>query len=271
MAIVIKASGEKEDFKEEKILTSIKYAGVPESLQYQLLNYIKNNTNGNTTTEKIYRLINEFLEKSPYPYLKAKYSLKQAIMDFGPTGFPFEDFVAKILKEKGYTTKVRVILQGSCVSHEVDVLAEKGEEKIMVEAKFHNYPGVKTDIHVALYTKARFDDLKEKHKLTKSWLVTNTKTTLDAMTYGYCVGMNIIDWRHPNGQGLADLVENTKLHPLTSLTTLSQSQKKILLDNHIVLCKDLCENLNALDILSLSSKDKEAVFNEAQFVCNHLS
>lgn len=270
MAIVIKASGEKEDFSEEKILQSIQYAGVPETLQQKLLDYIKENTDGDTTTEKIYRLINGFLEKSPYPYLRARYSLKQAIMDFGPTGFPFEDFVAKILEEKGYTTKVRVILQGFCVSHEIDVLAEKGEEKIMVEVKFHNYAGTKTDIHVALYTKARFDDLKEKHKLTKSWLVTNTKTTLDATAYGHCVGMNIIDWRHPNNLGLASLVEETKLHPLTSLTTLSQSQKKILLDNHIVLCKDICNDLNVLDILSLSNKDKETVFNEAQFVCSGL-
>jgi len=38
------------------------------------------------------------------------------------------------------------------------------DKHIFVEAKFHNRLGVKTDLKVALYVKARFDDLKMVHK-----------------------------------------------------------------------------------------------------------
>lgn len=271
MPIVIKASGDRENFKEEKILQSIKYAGVPDSLQNNLLEYVKNNLKDQTSTSNIYNLITDFLSKSSYPYLKSKYSLKQAIMDFGPTGFPFEDFIAKIIAEKGFVTKTRVILQGTCVSHEVDVLAEKGGKKIIVEAKFHNYPGAKTDIHVVLYTKARFEDLKQRHNLSEVWLATNTKVSLDSAIYARCVKMNIIDWRNSDGGGLANLIEETGLYPITVLTSLSQNQKKVLLENHIVLCRDIYNNNNVLDILTLSDKEKETILNEAQFICQRVN
>ena len=46
-------------------------------------------------------------------------------MDLGPTGYPFEDYVAEILKTEGYQTQVRQVLEGNCVSHEIDVIAQK--------------------------------------------------------------------------------------------------------------------------------------------------
>jgi len=110
-------------------------------------------------------------------------------MELGPTGYPFEDFVTEILKAKGYVTQTRSILLGKCVSHEIDVIAQKNAEKIMVEAKYHNAPGIHTDVHVSLYTKARFDDLKEKYQFSQPWLFTNTKITPDALAYALCVNM----------------------------------------------------------------------------------
>src|SRR5205085_12654308 len=104
----------------------------------------------------------------------------------GPTGYPFEDFIARILQSFGYSTKVRQFLMGKCVSHEIDIVAEKSGKSCMIEAKFHNNPGIRSEIHVALYTQARFQDVKLRNTLDSAWLVTNTKTTVDANTYALC-------------------------------------------------------------------------------------
>ena len=49
-------------------------------------------------------------------------------MKLGPTGYPFEDFIAKLLQADGYETKVRQILKGECITHEIDVIAEKNNK-----------------------------------------------------------------------------------------------------------------------------------------------
>ncbi len=271
MVEIIKANGDKEPFSEEKLITSIKRAGIPTPLQQQVLAHVKEKIYENIPSSEIYHHIIEFLEKSPEPYARSRYSLKNAIMALGPTGFPFEDFVARILQAKGYTTQTRVILQGKCISHEIDVIAEKkfsdGIERIMVEAKFHNLPGTKTDSHVVLYTKARFDDVKEKYGFTKAWVITNTKATIDAFSYGDCVGLKVIGWSLPEGESLRDLVEKEKLTPITALTSLYHEQQQKLLENHIVLCKDLYNNSDALYLLGLSAEKRKQVLAEAELVC----
>src|SRR3989344_4923620 len=163
MVNVVKASGQKEPFSEIKVRNSIRRAGIPKDLQEEVLTHVKTKIYENIHTSEIYKHITEFLEASPQPFNKTKYTLKQAIMDLGPTGYPFEDYVAEILKSEGYQTHVRQILEGQCVSHEVDIIAQKDDKKILIEAKFHNSPGTRSDVHVSLYTKARFDDLKDSY------------------------------------------------------------------------------------------------------------
>lgn len=268
MVTVVKASGEKEQFSEEKVRLSIRRAGIPNELEAQVLAHIKSKLYDNIKTSEIYRHILEFLSASKNPYTKAKYSLKQAIMDLGPTGYPFEDFVAEILKTNGYQTQVRVVLAGKCVTHEIDVIAKKETHKVITEVKFHNMPGTKTGIHEALYTKARFNDIVEKNDVNQVWLVTNTKISQDAITYAVCMGMKVVSWNYPEGESLRDLIENAHLHPITALTTLSMGQKQKLLENHIVLCKDICQNPNLLDQLGIEEETKKAILTEAQFVCS---
>ncbi|CAN5138119.1 hypothetical protein BH11PAT1_BH11PAT1_3440 [soil metagenome] len=266
---VVKANGIVEPFSEDKLISSIRRARVPEGSLDDTLSYIKSKLYNNITTAEIYHHITEHLGKSPHPYIKARYSLKQAIMNLGPTGYPFEDFVSKIFEEQGYTTLVRQVLMGKCVSHEVDVIAEKEGRKIVIEAKFHNNPGVRSDVHVALYTKARFDDVKEKHGLAESWIVTNTKATTDAIAYAECVGMKIVSWSYPEGESLRDLIERANLHPITMLTTLSLSQKQYLLENHFVMCKDIKTQPTIIDMLHLTREEKKTVFEEIDVICGN--
>lgn len=271
MISVIKATGEEEPFSEEKVLESIQRAKIPIDLQQQVLTHVKTKLYNSMPTSELYSHIVEFLDKSS-PSLKAKYGLKQSIMELGPTGYPFEDFVAEILKAKGYVTQVRAIVTGACIQHEIDVIAQKESppevQTTIIEAKFHNSPGIKTDIHVALYTKARFDDIKKRHGFGNVWLITNTKVTSDVITYALCVGMKVTSWSYPEKGSLRDLIQESGLHPITALTTLSQNQKQQLLDNHVVLCKTICNDIKVIDNLGIPANEKQKIYQEAQFVCN---
>jgi Holliday junction resolvase-like predicted endonuclease len=274
MVTITKANGEKEEFSEEKLLHSIRRAGIPKSLDEEVMNHIKSRLHEGMTTGEIYYHINEFLGKSPHQYTKARYGLKQAIMELGPTGYPFEDFIARILNKKGYTTKLRTLMQGRCITHEIDVIAEKHTvlpNKIMVEAKFHNQVGIHTNVHVALYTKARFDDIKDKHQFSEAWLVTNTKASIDAIAYANCVRMNLVSWSYPDGGSLRDWVEQYHMYPVTVLTTLSPAQKQQLLEKGVILCQDIQENASLLDILILPEQTKNEIIQEVSFVSHHAS
>ncbi|MCL5435451.1 MAG: restriction endonuclease [Patescibacteria group bacterium] len=263
---VIKATGEKEPFSEDKLKISIQRAGISKDLESQVIEHVRSKLYENIQTSEIYRHIMEFLEKAPL-YEKAKYSLKQAIMDLGPTGYPFEDFVAEILKKEGFTTKTRSLLSGACVNHEIDVIAQKQNERVMVEAKFHNEAGTRTEVHVALYTKARFDDVKNKYNLSQAWIVTNTKVTSDALAYALCANVKIISWSYPEKEGLRDLIEKFNLHPMTVLTTLSNNQKQQLLENHVVLCREILEQPSALNLIDIPEDRKKEVLEEIKAVC----
>ncbi|HSA83542.1 MAG TPA: ATP cone domain-containing protein, partial [Patescibacteria group bacterium] len=141
MVSVLKANKEKEPFNEEKLIHSIKRAGIPDKLQTEVLSHIKQKLYEGIPTSEIYRHILEFLDTSEHPYSRARYSLKEAIMMLGPTGYPFEDFVARLFELQGYEALVRQTLRGKCITHEIDVLIEKDGKKEIIEAKFHNHPG----------------------------------------------------------------------------------------------------------------------------------
>ncbi|MBI4079435.1 MAG: restriction endonuclease [Candidatus Levybacteria bacterium] len=267
MVYVTKATGEKEAFSEDKVRHSIARAGIEPQLENQVLTHVLTKLYDGIPTSELYKHITEFLGNSPQPYHRARYSLKQSIMELGPTGYPFEDFLAEVLKANGYKTLVRQTLSGKCITHEVDVVAQKNAHRVMIEAKFHNMPGIKTNVHVALYTKARFDDVLERNNLNQAWLFTNTKMTSDVIGYCVCMGMKVTSWNYPDGESLRELIERASLIPITALTTLSLSQKQMLLTDHVVLCKDICKNPSILAILNLPEDKHLRVLEEAAFVC----
>ncbi len=268
MIHVIKADRRYEPFSEHKVMDSIRRARVPQSLQGEVLSHVKRKLYDGISTAEIYQHIMEFLNHAPSPYIKARYTLKEAIMMLGPSGYPFEDFVAKLLESEGYNTQVRQILSGRCVTHEIDIVAEKDGKTAAIEAKFHNSPGTRSEIQVALYTHARFEDVKVRNPMHEAWIVTNTKTTVDANTYAQCTGMKVISWDYPAGNSLREMIERSGLHPITMVTSLSQSQKTTLLENHIVLCKDVLDHPDLLDMLYLSKIDRDRIMNEVRGLCS---
>lgn len=267
--IIIKASGEREAFEPEKLRASLLHSGATAEATEEVLSRILPELHNDMTTDEIYRHAFSVLAKTNRPVARS-YSLRRAVMDLGPSGFPFEDFVAEILKAKGFKCETRQTVFGGCVSHEVDVVAYNEKQLIMIEAKFHNELGTKSDLKVVLYVKARFDDLKENifnyggknRSVTDGWLITNTKFSSTAIHYGVCKNLIMIGWNYPEKGNLQDMIESQKLHPITCLISLSAVNKKALLGEKIVLCSDIKKNPELLNKFLGSAFDIKSVINE---------
>jgi len=219
-------------------------------LAEKIVNKIKPHLYQNIPTFEIYSTVMKELKKEQKDLVE-KYNLKRAIMDLGPTGYPFEKFVAAVLKESGYQTQLNQIIAGKCVSHEIDIVA-RNDKTYSVECKFHNQPGYRTDIKVALYTYARFLDIKEKG-YDVPWLISNTKLTEEAKIYAKCVGMRVTSWDYPEEESLRMLIDKSSLYPITALTSISRKQKENLIERGIVFCRDLASGKKNCGISSFTS------------------
>jgi hypothetical protein len=130
-----------------------------------------------------------------------------------------------------------------------------------MECKFHQRPGIKTEVKDALYVQARWEDINNQSpgQYAGIWLVTNTRLTSEAIKYGLCRKMRLLAWLYPEGASLEDLVNQYRIHPLTCLAFLTQPEKQILFDHGLVLCRDLEEKtdkqLKALGLGDLTVKN----------------
>lgn len=271
---VRKASGDKEIFSEYKLRRSLERARVSPLLVDEVIRHVRSKLIEGMSTSDIYRHAYSFLRKEKPP-AASQYILKRAVLELGPTGHPFERLIGEVLRSMGFSVRVGQAVDGFCVSHEVDVLAENKGRQIVIESKFHNRPGYKTDVKVALYVQARFEDIKRKllaqsprpYKSLEAWLVTNTKLTSDAIRYAECVGLKAISGDYPPGSGLFDLIKQSGLYPLTCLTTLSKPQKKQLLSRGAVLCKDIIGDEGMLKSIGLKGQRIGRVITETTYLC----
>lgn len=235
---VVKKNGGREEFSEQKVLRAMERAGIPDELRTQVLEHIKQRLHSDIETTEIYSHLQEFLKEKDHN-AAIKMNLKDAIFELGPTGFPFEKYMQRIFKDMGYSAQTDLMMKGSCVEHEIDLLIEKDGKREIIEAKFHNQQGVRTDLHVLLYTYARFLDVKESNPVNGVWVVTNTKLSQDATEYARCKGVKIIGWNYPENDNLQDFVEKPRHYPITILKALNRNEKQSLMAGDVILCSDL--------------------------------
>ena len=267
---VVKASGDRAIFDQDKLIRSLDKAGAGQDIITDVLSGLENQLYDGITTQKIYRQAYKILNKLS-KHRAGRYKLKEAIFELGPSGYPFEIFVGELLKKQGYKVEVGIIVQGKCVKHEVDVVAENEHNHFIVECKFHSAPNKKSNVVVPLYIHSRFRDIiANMHqlpgyetKLHQSWVVTNTRFTSDAIDYGKCSGMNMISWDYPHDSNLSNRVSMSGIHPVTSLSCLKRAEKQNLLALGIVTCHMLLENRRQLIDLGFSEKRVNNVFLEA--------
>ena len=273
MTQIVKADGNVEAFREDKLRRSLKRSGASSDEIDDIVVQVSKELYDGIKTQEIYRLAFKLLRESELP-VAARYSLRRALFNLGPTGFPFEDFLARLLQTEGYQTRTRITLRGNCAEHELDVAAYKDDHSFLVEAKFHARPGIKSDLQVALYSYARLIDLKDKKICTgdhcgvkELWVVTNTKFTSSARDYAECSGLKLLSWDYPKVNNLHDRIQKARLYPITVLQSISASQKQTLIKRNIIICKDLLKNPHILRHLHMSVGKTEAVLSEARQLC----
>ena len=270
---ITKSDGTKEIFEEEKLISSLKRVGAhPEAID-DVVDEVEREMHEGMTTADIYRRAFILLRKHSMP-MAVKYSVRRAMMELGPDGFPFERFMARIFQMWGYQTLTDQTVLGKCVDHEVDVVAWKGDSLAMVEAKYHNEIGMKSDLKVILYVKARYDDLSltdfdyggVKRKLTERWIATNTKFTDKAVKYGECNGIKLLGWNYPANGNLQQIIQENGLHPITCITALSHQQKKDLVGRNVLVCIDIVGKPGVLKDIGVVGEAAERVLTEAQII-----
>ena len=245
---VVKSSGEKELYDREKVLNSIIRSGLSKRQAQDVLKEAEKEFFDGISTDEIHSIIKNFLRKQAFGF-HTRYNLKKAFFKLGPTGYPFEKFVARVLQEYGYKTRVDVVLQGRCVAHEIDVLALKEGKFRLVECKFHNSPGAKCNVKIPLYVKARFDDILanfknkefEEGRIGSAWIFTNTKFTLDAIAFAECSKMRVTAWSYPRDKSIQKIVEEKGLYPITIFEEVSQERIAQALNQGIITVKDFWE------------------------------
>jgi hypothetical protein len=271
---IIKSSGEKVKFSLDKLRLSLNRTGADKQIVNQIIDKVRDELYQGISTKEIYNRAFALIKKKK-SYLASKYKLKKAIYELGPTGFPFESFVSAILKYSGYETHINKILQGKCVTHEIDVIAHKNSDTTIIECKFHSEQGLKCNVKIPLYINARFEDVKlhwdaipkNKTTLSNGWVVTNTRFTEDALLYGKCCGLYLLSWDYPKHNGLKDRIDRLGLYPITVSTQLTNREKQFLLSRDVVLCRELIGDVFYLDHLGVSDKRKDKIINEIKQLC----
>ncbi|MCW5515763.1 restriction endonuclease [Muriicola sp. Z0-33] len=268
---IIKSTGIRAPFSLEKLQESLRRSGADKRLIDHIVKQVSDELYDGITTREIYNRAFALLKKDTSVYA-SKYKLKKAIYELGPTGFPFEKFIAAILIYSGHSASTNVVVEGSCVDHEIDVIANKGARKLLIECKFHSDKGKKCNVKVPLYINSRLRDIAghPKHKnfdIGNGWVVTNTRFTRDAIKYGKCAGLYLLSWDFPEKHSLRERIDRLGLYPITVSTILSNREKQFLLSRNIVLCRQLLKDSFFLDHLGVSEARKKRILKEVETLC----
>lgn len=272
---VTKATGEKEMYDPSKLCGSLVQSGAPQGVAEQICQDIEQGITPDITTQEIWRQALRDLVHSDLYDASARYSLRRGMSNLGPDGYSFEKYVAVLLDAYGYTTRTNQTLTGaSGVDHEVDVVAEKDDRFIFIEAKYKNEYGLRTHVDTVMYAWARFIDLSEacktkpelKDKKFEIWLVTNTEFTNSSEKFAAYRDMTLLGWDYPQHHSLEDMIAEKKLWPVSILPSVSPNDRKALIHNGLILAQDLLPYTpdDLENKFGMSPKRTEKIIQEAQ-------
>jgi hypothetical protein len=247
VTFVTKADGTKQPYSREKVVQTCLRFGLDPKTAEQVALQVERRLYDGIPTRRVLQIIFSFLRK-PKPAVKHLFDLRRGISLMVPKP-EFEVFIQVVLAHSGFQVQPNTVLRGLCGEHEVDALAAKNGLTYFVEAKHHfNYHAF-TGLDESRIARAILEDVTEgyakgvtKIKLDKAVIVTNTKYSDHALTYGGCRGIVQIGWNSPQGSGLGMVVEKYKLYPLSCLRGVSVETRLLLVGVGIVLIKQLLEH-----------------------------
>lgn len=269
--LILKADGTKELFDPARLAESLMRAGAGAHTAEDIAQQMTDTIVPGTTSSEIYSRAFAKLRKEARP-IAARYALRRALLDLGPTGHPFEDFIAHLFRTEGWQVESRKMIKGRCVSHETDLYASHPGENthLAAELKYHNDPAYKTDLKVALYVKARFEDIfacdpaDRSCPLDRGLLITNTKFTSEAIAYAACAGVELLGWGYPEHDNLFMRMSRARVYPIPALTELTRAEKRLLIDQGTIAVDQVLSDRTRLDALRLSPERVGSIMAEAE-------
>jgi hypothetical protein len=269
---IVKADGAIEVFDPGRLMASLRRAGAGEHAARKIAERIQATLVPHTKSKDVYARAFALLRKEGGRPVAARYALRRALFEFGPSGHPFEDFISHLFAAEGWQVETRKLIRGHCVTHEVDFYASHAGEAahLAAELKYHNDPGFKTDLKVALYVKARFDDIfacdprVRQCPIDRGLLVTNTKFSSEAIAYAECAGVELLGWSYPLHENLYVRMSRARVYPITTLTGLTPSEKRLLIARGVIAVDLLLKDRGALGELRLSAQKVGEVLAEAE-------
>ncbi len=278
MLLIKKSSGKTEPFSPEKLKRSLQRSGASDVVSNEIVRDVESWIYDGISSKAILdRAFAQLRKHKRTQDVASRYKLKKAIMELGPTGHPFEHFVGQVLKLEGFDIEVAQTLPGHCVTHEIDVVATHDSHQYFFECKFHQDPGKNANVQVPLYVRSRVDDIIRMRKDKPEFagytffggVVTNTRFTPDATTYGNCAGLKMLSWDYPVGNSLKDIVDRNRIYPITALTQLPVQCKQKLMELGIVVCQQIQEDPTVLDSMELDPLKKQKILNEIKILVCH--
>jgi Holliday junction resolvase-like predicted endonuclease len=243
---VTKFDGRKQEFRKEKVVRTCLRMRATRKQAYAIAEKIESKLYEGITTKEILKMIFRYI-KDYRPEVRHEIDLREAISLLRPKP-DFEVFVQLLLKAVGYDVDPNQLLRGRCVEHEIDAVAKKGDETILVEVKHHYNHHTYTGMDVCMVARSRLEDLNDGFKLgynkinfNKIMIVCNTKFSGHALRYSKCKGITNIGWKAPVKHGLEQMVEEKKLYPITFLKDLDRESERKLGYSGVVLLKQLVE------------------------------
>ena len=271
---VIKRDGRLEKFDMMKIIHTCSRSGVPEDVARNIAKEVQNEIYNRIPSEEVYKIVLEKLKKfqRSNAYL---YKLRDAVSYIEPTAF--EKFTKRILDSMGYKSIWNMIIQGKCIDHQVDVVAEKESKKYLVECKRHTNPHRFCGLGVGLQVQARLEDILDgykrgmnKYNFYRAWIFTNTKFSEHIIKYASAKNILLTGWRYPQGNGLENLIQKSHLLPIT-LLPISKSLKITLQINNIITLKDfISSKRRTLERLGISDNRINSLKKLSQDMLNKI-
>jgi len=256
MIFVTKADGSKQPFDKNKIVRTCLRLGLTNEQAEEVASKIEKQAYDGIPTKKILQLVFKFAG-SYREAIKHQIDLRKSISLLRPKP-DFEKFIGIVFEILGYKTQTNLILEGKCIEHEIDAVAIKDNEIILVEVKHHENFHKYTGLDVFLEVNSTLEDLREGYSLgkhsynfSKAIVVCNTKISDHAKKYAQCRKIEAIAWRYPEEFGLERIIEENKIYPITLLKEINIEEVYKIADAGILTLKQLLD-----DAKIISSKTK---------------
>lgn len=269
---VTKISGEVVDFNEDSLRRSLYKSGADKEDADRIFNLIRPKCYDLISTKVMYKMAFDELLKIKNSFA-ARYKLKRALKELGPDGFYFEKWISKVFQAQGFESVTGQTLTGqSGITHEIDVIANNKKDTLFCECKFRNDIDAKISVTTPMYFKSRFEDLKELNfeyfgkqiTPTIGFMITNAYFTTDSIQFAKYYNVQLLAWDYPTEKGLKHLVDNLGLYPITTMTTLTTDEEKIMLSKNCILVKEIVQNPKLLDHFKFDDKRKNIILQEAK-------